>query len=79
MAAVSHGGEEAKRTLAKLGDKMPIILKTWARGIGGVKTKLNSRKVIAKIRELYRANPLEFNFVQKWVQLIIGVTLNSNR
>ena len=59
--------QEIKNFLERFGDKEAIAEKTTARGILGVKTSLNNREVIAKVRELFKQNPLEINFTLKWV------------
>ena len=59
--------QEIKTLLEKFGDSNPIVEKTTAKGILGVKTSINNREVIAKVRELFKQNPLEINFTLKWV------------
>ena len=59
--------QEIKMLLKKLGEEKPVVAKTIASGIVGVKTSLDSRKVIEEIRELYATNPLEIAFTLKWV------------
>lgn len=54
--------QELLALFEKLGDSSALIEKTLARGIIGVKTALNNKKVIEKVRELYHQNSLQFNF-----------------
>lgn len=58
---------EIEVLLKELGDDKPVIKKTIARNIIGVKTKLNSRKVIKGIRKIFEKNPLAINLAIKWV------------
>jgi len=59
--------KEIQGVLKKLGDENPKIEKTLARGILGVKTKINNREVIKAVRKFYQENPWEFNFSIKWI------------
>jgi tRNA acetyltransferase TAN1 len=59
--------KEIRNIFAKLGDEEPIIHKTVARGILGVKTKLDNREVIAGVKKIYQENPWEIDFALKWV------------
>lgn len=59
--------QELLKLFEKFGDPEVLIEKSIARGIIGVRTKLNNREVIAKIRELYHENPLSFNFTLKYI------------
>lgn len=62
---------EAKREIAHilglLGDERPVIRSTIARGIIGVKTQLDSRIVIQRLRTLFNKDPLIFRHTFKWV------------
>ena len=71
---VSYGWgtfNQAKNEIIKFlkvfGDENPIVERTVARGICGIKTKLKSRDVIKKVREAYKKDPLKINFAIKWV------------
>lgn len=59
--------KEIQNVLKKLGDENPRIEKTLARGILGVKTKVDNREVIKSVKEFYQKNPWEFNFTAKWI------------
>jgi tRNA acetyltransferase TAN1 len=48
-----------------LGDSSPVIERTIARGILGVRTSLDPRKVVAKLNELVAENPNAINYVLK--------------
>lgn len=58
--------KEVKSLLLKLGDEEPVIEKTIARGVLGVKTKINNRQVIEEIRKLYTENPWQIDEAIKW-------------
>jgi len=62
---------EVLRLLEILGDDHPHVGRTIARGILGVKTKLDSRQVIEGLNTIYRKDPLAFKFTLKWVPVDI--------
>jgi len=53
--------------LKLLGDEKPIVKRTAARGIIGVKTSLNSRDVVQGLQKLFLKDPLAFQYTLKWV------------
>jgi len=53
--------------LEKLGDKNPHVRPTIARGIIGVKTRLNSREVVRCLREIFNQDPFVVQHTFKWV------------
>lgn len=61
----------AKREIAEvlklLGDEHPVIRRTVARGIIGVKTCLDSREVVQGLQKLFIKDPLAFQYTLKWV------------
>jgi len=61
--------EEIVHTLRKLGDEEPIVKPTFAEGIIGVKTRLDSREVIRELRKLFNEDPLVFQYTLKWVPI----------
>lgn len=67
----------AKREIAylvkQLGDDEPVIKRTIARGIIGVKTHLDSREVIKGLKTLFRKEPGIFQFTLKWVPVDLWV------
>ncbi|MFQ6064304.1 MAG: THUMP domain-containing protein [Candidatus Bathyarchaeia archaeon] len=65
--AYAKAREEVMQILSRLGDKMPLIKRTAARGIIGVRTKIDSREVIQRLRELFCEDPLTFRHTLKWV------------
>jgi len=65
--AFNKARDEIARILKDFRDDNPIIKRTIARGICGVKTKLNSREVVRKVRKLFEKDPLQINFAVKWV------------
>jgi len=58
---------EIADVLKLLGDEHPVIERTVARGIIGVKTLLDSREVIHGLKRLFTKDPLAFQFTSKWV------------
>jgi len=62
---------EARREIAcflrLLGDEKPAIELTVARGIIGVKTRLDSREVIKELRVLFSQDPKRFQYTSKWI------------
>jgi tRNA(Ser,Leu) C12 N-acetylase TAN1 len=63
--SVHEARNELRRELTNLGDSSPIIERTIARGILGVRTSLNSRKVVAQFNELVAQNPDAINHILK--------------
>jgi len=73
---VSHSWGTASRArneiiclLRKLGDDSPVVRRTIAKGITGVKTKLDPPVVVAGLRLLYQDDPSQFQFTYKWVPI----------
>jgi len=60
---------EVKDLLSKFGDAEAVVERTKARGIIGVKTKLDAREVIRLVRSEFKANPLSINFAVKWLPI----------
>jgi len=58
---------EALRILKTLGDEKPIVRRTIAEGIIGVKTRLDPREVIRGLRTLFDRDPFIFQQTLKWV------------
>jgi len=52
--------------LKLLGDENPIIKPTMARGIIGVRTRLDSREVVQGLQKLFIKDPLAFQYTLKW-------------
>jgi len=59
--------DEIIHLLKRLDDKNPYVRRTIARGIIGVKTCLNPRKVIRHLREIFNQNPFVIQHTFKWV------------
>ena len=53
--------------LRQLGDEKPTIKPTVARGIIGVKTRLDSREVVQKLISFFNQDPSGFRYTLKWV------------
>jgi tRNA acetyltransferase TAN1 len=65
--AYGRAKEEVLSVLKKLGDEKPIVRRTVAEGIIGVKTRLDPREVIRELRTLFDKNPLILQQTLKWV------------
>lgn len=58
---------EITSVLAALGDGEPLVRGTLARGIVGVRTRLDPREVIRGLRGLFEEEPSRFQYTLKWV------------
>ncbi len=65
----AHGKakEEILRILRALDDENPLVKRTVAKGIIGVKTILDSRDVVHRLRTLFNKDPLVLQQTTKWV------------
>ena len=70
---------EILRILRKLGNETPLVKHTAARRIIGVRTTINSREVIQRLRELFDEDPFLIQHTLKWapVDLWTSSTLDS--
>jgi len=59
--------EEIIQILDVLGDESPVVRRTFAQGIIGVRTRLDSRLVISRLRELFTDDPMTIQYTSKWV------------
>lgn len=59
--------EEVIQILTIFGDESPFVGSTLARGVIGAKTRLDSRLVISRLRELFNENPMTLQYALKWV------------
>jgi len=59
--------EEVRSILESLGDEKPIVERTVAEGIIGVKTRLDPREVIRGLRRLFDKDPFILQQTLKWV------------
>ncbi len=55
--------------LSNMSDNLPIVRRTIAQGIAGVKTSLDPRKVISGLYGLYMQDPTHFSYTSKWVPI----------
>jgi tRNA acetyltransferase TAN1 len=58
---------EIVQVLETLGDEGPVVKRTIAEGIIGVKTSLDSREVVRGLRRLFNEDPFVFQYTLKWV------------
>jgi len=63
--------KEIIHILEVLGDESPIVKRTIAEGIIGVKTRLDSREVVSGLRRMFNEDPLAFQYTLKWVPVDI--------
>jgi tRNA acetyltransferase TAN1 len=59
--------KEIIHILEMLGDESPLVKRTIAEGIIGVKTRLNSREVAYGLRRLFDEDHFAFQYTLKWV------------
>jgi len=65
--AYERARREILQILRKLGDEEPLVKRTAARGIIGVRTTVNSREVIQRLRILFDRDPFLIQHTLKWV------------
>jgi len=65
--AIGKAKREIAYFLRLLGDEEPAIKRTIARGIAGVKTRLDSRAVVRELKTLFNQDPSVFQYTLKWV------------
>lgn len=61
--------DEIMRILRTLGDEDPIVRRTPAAGIIGVKTHLDAREVVHGLRRLFEEDPSLLLHTSKWVPI----------
>lgn len=64
---------EVTRLLTILGDNEPVVKRTTARGIIGVKTRLDARMVVRELGSILRDDPTAFQYTLKWVPVDLWV------
>jgi len=64
---------EVTRLLKRLGDEEPLVKRTAARGIIGVKTSLDARMVVRELGLILRDDPVAFQYTLKWVPVDLWV------
>lgn len=58
---------EILRVLRTLDDENPVVKRTVAKGIIGVKTSLDPREVVHRLRRMFNKDPLILQQTTKWV------------
>ena len=61
--------DEVKRVLKELGDENPLVRRTLARGILGVRTSLDSRFVVREVREMFEKDPWSVQYTLKLIPI----------
>jgi tRNA acetyltransferase TAN1 len=69
---------EIADTLKLLGDDHPSIISTAAKGIIGVRTKLDSREIIKGLHKLLLKDPLALQHTLKWVPTDLWIHCDMN-
>jgi len=64
---------EVAGLLKTLADDKPVIRRTAARGIIGVKTSVDARTVVQELRSILRDDPMAFRYTLKWVPVDLWV------
>jgi len=65
--AYGKAKKEIVQILEMFGDESPLVKRTIAEGIIGVKTRLDSREVVYGLRRLFEKDPFAFQYTLKWV------------
>jgi len=65
---------EIAYVLGLLGEEKPVIKRTIARGILGVKTRLDSREVIQGLKTLFSKDTTLFQHTLKWIPVDLWVS-----
>ncbi len=65
--AYGRAKEEILHILRVLDDENPVVKRTVAKGIIGVKTSLEPRDVVHKLRRMFNKDPFIFQQTTKWV------------
>lgn len=73
---VGKARREIASFLRHVGDEKPVIKSTVARGIIGVKTRLNAREIIKELKVLFSHDPGRFQYTSKWIP--VGFWTNSD-
>jgi len=71
--AYTKAKEEITTVLTALGDEKPIVKRTVAEGIMGVKTRLDPRELIRGLRALFEKNPFLLQHTLKWVPVDLWI------
>jgi tRNA acetyltransferase TAN1 len=79
--AYGRAKEEILRVLRMLDDENPVVTRTVAKGITGVKTSLEPRDVVHRLRRLFNKDPFILQQTTKWVPVDLWTCsdLNSMR
>jgi tRNA acetyltransferase TAN1 len=70
--------EEILRILRTLDDENPLVRRTIAMGIMGVKTSLDPRGVVHKLREMFNKDPFILQQTTKWVPVDLWTNSDIN-
>ena len=77
-SAYGKAQKEIVHILGTLGDENPLVKRTIAKGIVGVRTCLDSREVTRRLRALFDQDPLVFQHTLKWVPVDLWTRSNMD-
>jgi tRNA acetyltransferase TAN1 len=79
--AYGKAKEEILHILRMLNDENPVVKRTVAKGIIGVKTNLEPRGIVHRLRRMFNKDPFILQQTTKWVPVDLWTysTLNSMR
>jgi tRNA acetyltransferase TAN1 len=66
-SAYREARREIVYILERLGDEGPVVRRTIAQGIIGVRTRLDPREVVRGLRRLFDEDPFVLQYTFKWV------------
>jgi len=65
----ANAKKEIQSILKSLGEEKPLVSRTIAQGIIGVKTSQNPREVIHTLQRMFSEDPTVFQYTLKWVPI----------
>ena len=77
--APGRSRREIVARLRGLGDHDPLVTETERRGILGVRTSLDPRDVVRRLRALHRHAPRAFRYTLKWVPVDVWTAPDLDR
>lgn len=77
-SAHKRAKEEILRILRTLDDENPLVKPTVAKGIIGVKTSLDPREVVHRLRRMFNKDPFILQQTTKWVPVDLWTHSNIN-
>ena len=77
----AHGRAKAEilKVLKAMGDASPLVERTTARGVIGVRTSLEPRRVVKELQALWDRDPLSLQDTCKWVPVDLWTDTDLDR